>query len=165
MIAVESLQNLRDNVEVELEALACSNHCGAGVIQFAIGDTELCCRLHGTDRLACEVDSIRVVSTKCRTYAPEQRDAIANRLVDRLSYLEERLVLIEADQNATQIRSDKPQVEAERVRSYFELLVDSKGLTLQRYVKTPGKAREVTTATLTRSVLCRLLHDMADTLE
>jgi hypothetical protein len=59
------------------------------------------------------------------------------------------------------MRSNPPQKEA-NCTSYYELLVARSGeLSLSRYSRSVGQAREVVPAHVTREVLCRLAGDLA----
>jgi len=122
---------------------------------------ELHCRFVQVDRLACEVNAIVVTSTKCQQLSVQQLQAIASDLSNQLTYLEERLIVLEVDRETpeVQMRSMSPREEAD-ANCYFEVHVGRQGISLRRFAKKPGKPRQVIPATLTRDVLFRVCSDL-----
>ena len=151
----------REEIESQLKNLSTANHCGAGMLLIQIAKRELRCRIHSTDRLACEVDSIHVATSEFEHWDHDAMDALAGELVSRLSYLEERLTVIEKDRVAkeTQLRSNEPLI-ADHSKSYFELTVGKRGLLLHRYIKKQGCVRQAVPFVLTRATLVRLSQDL-----
>ncbi len=119
------------------------------------------CRFAQVDRLACQVDSIVVASTRYQQLGSEQLQQIASDLSKRLSYLEERLVVLEIDQETpeVQMRSVPPREDSEGC-CYFEVKVSRHGISLRRFRKQTGTARQAITATLTHDVLTRICGDL-----
>jgi|GEM_PF-6908359 len=152
---------LKPAIEAQLNELANANHCGAGSVVKRIGRAELRARIASVDRLACEVELISITDPRLNSLSTEQLQAIADRLAESLSYLEERLVVLEVDSLASdvQMRSETPRVEAE-AKSYFEVHVGKLGITLQRFAKQPSTKRQQVPAALTRSVFTRTCIDL-----
>jgi hypothetical protein len=86
-------------------------------------------------------------------------------LVERITYLEERLEIIETEgeEGMTILRSTPPRAEGE-VLSFFEMVLDqSKTLSLVRYKYDPKtEERTPMPAALTRDTLERLIGDLID---
>lgn len=130
------------------------------MLQLTWEAAELHCRVRSIDRLACEVESIHVRSPKCKSRDTNALATMAQQLADRLSYLEERLVLIEVDETEAQVRSESPHVTSGNERSYYELVISTEGIALHRYLKEPHSVRRLIPAVLTRVVLMRLIGDL-----
>ena len=145
----------------QLDELVGANHCGAGSIMQSLDRTELRARLASVDRLACESEMIAVSHPRFKTMSVEQMQVIGDELVARLSYLEERLVVLEIDPAAReiQLRSDAPRLEDDE-RSYFEVQVGESGITLKRFAKQTSAQRIAVSAALTRSIFTRVCIDM-----
>ena len=122
---------------------------------------ELHCRFTQVDRLACEVNSIVVASPKCQQLTAEQLRTMASGLSKQLTYLEERLVVLEVDRETpeVQMRSMPPRDEGE-ARCYFEVQAGRQGISLRRFRKVPGEPRQMVPATLTRDVFFRVCSDL-----
>lgn len=152
---------IRGELERQLQDLATSNHAGAGHLSRQWQAAELRARLKSVDRLACEVERVTVSVPDSATATTERLHQLADRLADQLSYLEERLVVLEIDHLASnvQLRSEQPRQDAER-RSYFEVHVSRRGIDLSRYQKAPGEERERVPAVLSRDTVCRLCIDL-----
>lgn len=148
-------------IEAQLNELANANHCGAGSVVKGISRAEVRARIASVDRLACEVELISVSEPKLSSLSTDQLQSIADRLAESLSYLEERLVILEVDSLASdvQMRSEAPRVEAE-AKSYFEVHVGKLGITLQRFEKNPASKRQQVPAALTRSIFARTCVDL-----
>lgn len=124
-------------------------------------EAELHCRFTQVDRLACEVNAIVVASPKCQQLTVEQLRTMARGLSEQLTYLEERLVVLEVDREApeVQLRSLPPRDEG-AARCYFEVRAGRQGISLRRFRKVPGEPRRVIPATLTRDVFFRVCSDL-----
>ena len=131
------------------------------VVHLHVQGTEVRCQLEQIDRLACQVSSISTTSPTYERCSTEQLEVYANILAQRLTYLEEQLVVQEVDARAAevQLRSTAPRREHD-VRTYFEMRVGRHGILLQRFLKKDKNAREVIPATLTREVLGRVCVDL-----
>lgn len=159
-------QLLEPALNQQLDQMVVANHCGAGSIVKNVSQSELRVRLDGVDRLACEVEMVDVSNPRAASMSTEQLTSLANVLSDQLSYLEERLVVLEIDSELAdvQLRSQRPQQDA-GVRSYFEVHVGQQGISVQRFSKQSGAARTHVAATLTRSVFVRLCVDLMSSFE
>ena len=148
-------------IEAQLTELSSANHCGAGSIVKAINRSEVRARIASVDRLACECELITVTDPSLGSQTTESLQALADRLSEQLSYLEEQLIVLEVDRVASQIqlRSKEPRVEA-NVRSYFEVHVGKLAVTLQRFEKKPGCRRESVPAAMTRDLFMRVCTDL-----
>jgi hypothetical protein len=152
---------LEPSIREQLNELAMENHCGAGSVVKSVGRAEIQCRMASVDRLACEVELVSVSHPRMSSLSAEQLQAIADHLAEQLSYLEERLIVLEVDSalSSVQMRSRTPQVSADS-RSYFEVQVAKHGVNLQRYCKKSTERRERVAAVLTREVFSRLCIDL-----
>lgn len=148
-------------IEAQLTELSNANHCGAGSVVKRIGRAEVRARLASVDRLACECELVSVTEPKLSSLSTAQLQSIADQLAESLSYLEERLVVLEVDKLAeeVQMRSKTPRIEAD-AKSYFEVQVSKLGVTLQRFQKQPSAKRQQVPATLTRDVFTRMCVDL-----
>lgn len=162
----ETLSRLAPELAKQLDELAAANHTGAGTVTKLIGRTELRSRLASVDRLACEIESIHAVHPQCSQKTEAQMRELADGLSEQLSYLEERLVILEIDRVTpeVQLRSDQPRTDGSR-RSYYEVRVGKGGIALLRFRKETKKPRQSIAATLTRDVFCRVCSDMVAILE
>ncbi len=158
----DELRNiLRPAIVSQLDEMTAFNHCGAGSVVKAVGRSELRARMASVDRLACEVELISVTSPRMSSLDSQQLNRLAEELADQLSYLEERLVVLEIDKlvPSVQIRSDTPRVEDD-TRSYFEVQVVKSGITLQRFEKSPTTRRTAVPSALTHGVFIRACVDL-----
>lgn len=148
-------------IKSRLEELADANHCGAGSLVHVVEGAEIRARIAGGDRLACEVELISVTAHALNSMDVAELQELASRLAQQLSYLEERLVVLEIDRELPQIqmRSETPYVDDD-VRSYFEVQVSKQSITLQRFSKGDGAARTRCAAILTREVFSRVCVDL-----
>ncbi|MGI9457392.1 MAG: hypothetical protein ACR2NU_12585, partial [Aeoliella sp.] len=94
---------IKTALQTQLDEMVGANHCGAGSIVQAVERAELRARFASVDRLACEVELISVTHPRLGSMSVSQLQDIANHLSERLSYLEERLVVLEVDQVLPQI--------------------------------------------------------------
>ena len=157
------MSDVRAKIEIKLDELATTNHCGAGMLELTQSESKLRCRVASTDRLACKIESFHVLSPTLAALDGTALEALADRLVDRISYLEESLTVVERDSVAveSQLRSTKPLV-AEDAKCYFELMVDRNGMLLHRYQKSAGSQRTAIPAVVTRAIVSRLCEDLLD---
>lgn len=159
-------QQLEPAIHAQLDELVSANHCGAGPLALTAGQTELRIRLTSVDRLACELESLSVTNPGFGRRSTDELNKMADLLADKLSYLEERLIVLEVDDVAAdvQMRSESPHVD-DSVRSYFEVHVGRSGITLQRFAKQDGQPRQTVPAALTRRILSRACVDLVDVAE
>ena len=143
-----------------LDDLARASDDQAKNVDINLDVAELHCRFAQVDRLACEVNSIIVTSPKCQQLTAEQLRTMASGLSKQLTYLEERLVVLEVDREApeAQMRSTASRDEVE-ARCYYEVRAGRQGISLRRFRKVPGEPRQVIPATLTRDVFFRVCSD------
>lgn len=155
--------NLTKSINNQLDALAKANHCGAGTLRHDLDFGEMRCGIQSTDRLACEMESIYVLSPAFAQLDTAALETIATQLVNQLTYLEERLVVVEKEKAEMQVRSEKPRLQAANKRSYFELIVGQQGIALHRYEKENAQPRRLAPAVFTRPVFHRLAQDLVQT--
>lgn len=155
-------EKIDPSISEQLNELATENHCGAGSVMKTVGRAELHARMASVDRLACEVDLVSVSHPRMSNFGTEQLQEIADQLAKTLSYLEERLIVLEVDSmlSSVQMRSQAPRVTGEDVRSYFEIQVGKHGVQLQRFCKKTSERRERIPAVLSREVFSRLCVDL-----
>ncbi len=134
-----------------------------GEIQAVEGNLRVEIKLSDWDRLGCLLKRICI--------ARSQGDPLAldpARIEDRITYLGERLDIIERDGvgGRSILRSAPPRIDGE-VISFFEMVLDkAKGLSLMRYQydRRQGERTPVP-ASLTRDVLERLVADLIGLIE
>jgi hypothetical protein len=127
------------------------------------GGTRLQADLVALDALALAFDQVTVTRDALATAPIEQLKKLADTLSKRLTYLLEPIspVEVDADQCIVQMRSSPPQRDDNGTR-YYELLVRRGGeLSLRRFEKQPGNARQSISAQVTREVFLRLVDDFA----
>lgn len=115
------------------------------------------------DTLAVSFESFFFKSDRLNNCDTAQLGRIADRLASKLSYLLEPLRVIEIDgeAGAVQMRSHPPYQRENQTR-YYEVLVQRGGsLSLVRYERLPGQARKPIPATVTHEVFFRLADDFA----
>ena len=154
-------QQLEPALTAQLNELTAANHCGAGSLVNCIGRSEVRATITSVGRLACECELISVTDPQLAAIEPSELQNVANRLSQQLSYLEERLIVLEFDAVAAevQLRSESPRVD-DSIRTYFEVHVGKLGVVLQRFIKEPVKRRKIVPATFTRDVFCRVCVDL-----
>ena len=160
---MSSLGTAETALTEQLDQLLTSNHCGAGTVSTDFAGCRINARLASVDRLACELELLKV--TPATSIAPERLKGLADQLAEQLSYLEERLIVLEVDPVAAkaQLRSRQPRLSGD-TRSYFEVGVGRESVTLQRFVWRRTSGREAVPVALTRSVFVRASLDVADLL-
>lgn len=128
-------------------------------------DARLDARLSSLDALALAFDHITLVRGDLSNDSIERLKQVADDLSKRLTYLLEPISPIEVDldQCVVQMRSNPPQRDDNGTR-YYELLVRRGGeLSLRRFEKQPGGARQAIPAEVTREVFLRVVGDLAET--
>ncbi len=148
-------------LEKYLDELARVSDDRAKKLDVNFDEAELHCRFNQVDRLACEVNAIVVASPKCQQLTAEQLQTMTSGLSEQLTYLEERLVVLEVDREApeVQMRSMPSQDDVE-VRCYFEVHAGRQGISLRRFRKVPGERRQAIPATFTRDIFFRVCSDL-----
>jgi len=124
------------------------------------------CEVTEHNSLAVSFNVVRLSTSELADATPADLERIGSALSDRLTYLMEPIAPIELDSEAcvVQLRSNPPQLDDDG-RSYYELLVNRGGqISLSRYRKENGNARQPITATVTREVLLRLIGDFCEVL-
>jgi hypothetical protein len=123
----------------------------------------LTAELVALDALALAFDHVTVISDVLAAAPIEQLKKVADSLSKRLTYLLEPIspIEVDADQCIVQLRSNPPQRDDNGTR-YYELLVRRGGeVTLRRFQKQPGGARQSIAAQVTREVFLRLVDDFS----
>jgi len=117
-------------------------------------------KLADSSRLGCLLDGLHLEHTEEGQLAVDPAQ-----VVERITYLGERLEIIETEGNGgmTILRSTPPRVDGEVV-SFFELVLDrSTKLSLVRYKHDPRtNTRAPMRAPLTRDTLERLISDLIE---
>ena len=155
-----TLGSLTEEMNAQLDELAVSNHCGAGLLTLGGPSTQLRFRLQGVERLACEVESMRLVSGRMEGLEPKNPGCIAEAIADRVNYLDEPLIVLERDGHQVLMRSQKPTVVDGGERHYFELLLEPETISFVRYQKRPASRRTTIPMVFTRPQLSRLAFDL-----
>lgn len=138
----------------------------ARTLTLSIPGGEFHCRLDEVTDLACVFQRITVAADSLKDAPLSRLEAIAESICRRVVYLLEAIhpVEIDHDRCVVQLRS-KPPSRDEQATQYYELVVGSGQLTLERYEKQPGQPRRVIPATVTREVFLRLADDMLAALQ
>ncbi len=153
---------LKDQLQQTLAALPLFSS-GQQSVDLCENNQHLSCQLTALDTLACAFTRLALRADSLANRAPDDLKWIAENLSAKLTYLLEPISPIETDSEGcvVQMRSNPPQKDADRT-SYYELLVARTGeLSLARYTRAVGQAREVVPAEVTREVLCRLAGDLS----
>ena len=133
-------------------------------LDVAASGQRLIVELTGLDSLGCAFTHFELRSDRLATAAIDELKKVAEQLARRVTYLLESIQPIEIDRDAcvVQMRSVPPTTD-DGQSSYYELHVRRGGvLTLCRYARRAGQAREVIPAQLTREVFARLLRDFSE---
>jgi len=90
---------------------------------------------------------------------------VAGKLIDTVDYLQEKLSIIEHDQQHShvQIRSTKPTLTDFENR-YYEIDVRPRDITVSRYCSRKGEPRHPTSVDLTRESFERFCRDLDDSM-
>ena len=127
-----------------------------GEIRALVGGLQVRLKLSDWDRLGCLLERLEIRDPR-GTFGLD-----AARIEAKVTYLEEPLAVIEAEEGKkTILRSAPPRRNGEEV-CFFEMVLDrSEGLSLVRYAfdRVRGE-RSITPAPLTISTLDRLLTDL-----
>ena len=130
-------------------------------VTASVGVRTLRCEVDQCDPLAVAVYELVLETTELAAVDTAQLQAASQSLCDRVTYLLEPISPIETDADGcvVQMRSSPPQ-QNDNGRYYYELFLRRGGsITLCRYEKQPGAARNRVAATLTHEVLGRLADD------
>lgn len=125
------------------------------------GPLRLVCDLAEVHPLACRFERLAVQSPRLREMSLDQLKHLGESLAERVTYLLEPIAPIEADAESctVQLRSHPPQKD-ETGACYYEVVASRTGeLSLRRYRKNRGAARQPVTAVVTQEVLLRLTDD------
>ena len=120
------------------------------MIEVEESGQHLTCELAAIDSLGCAMNHLSLRTQALASVSGDELKTVAESLAGRLSYLLEAVSTVEfdAEQCVVQMRSSPPQKD-EDATSYYELLASRGGhLSLKRYTKTAGEARQETTAHL-----------------
>jgi hypothetical protein len=140
---------------------------GQQLLEVSHGSQHVRCQLVALDSLACAFTKLALTADALKDLPTEHLKRTAEKLSSRLTYLLEPISPIETDAHGcvVQMRSNPPQKESDRT-SYYELLVSRSGeLSLARYSRVPGEARQMIPAHVTHEVLTRLVSDFAAVIE
>ncbi len=132
-------------------------------LEILAAQQRLTCDVIALDSLACAFTDFALASDVLNAKTPEELRRLGESLSARLTYLLEPISPIEFDreQCVVQLRSNPPDRDEDRT-SYYELVVQRAGtLSLRRYAKTPGNAREAIPVNVTREVFFRLVNDFS----
>jgi hypothetical protein len=151
--------NLQASIENALERW--SPETSEPTCHVAVDDGRFEIVLVEVDSLACAFKSVTLYTHRLVGARLAQLRPLAESLGKRLSYLLEDVQLLEVDREVNRIlmRSVPPLQDAEGA-SYYELLIGRGEMRLCRYQKTPGTARRVIPAKVTREVLQRIAADL-----
>ncbi len=151
---------LPNQLRSKLECLAPFS-TGQQVVEAIDGPRTLSCHLVALDSLACAFMKLALADETLSHKSTDELKTIAERLSSRLTYLLEPISPIEIDSQGcvVQLRSSPPHKESDKT-CYYELLVSRGGtLSLCRYERAAGQARQSVAAHVTREVLVRLAAD------
>ena len=149
---------LQKKLEQELSNLGSG---GAAVLAAEEAPRRITCDITERNPLAVSFNELRLTTAELAGADAIKLERIGKALSGRLTYLMEPIAPIEIDAAAcvVQLRSNPPQRDDDG-RSYYELMVRRGGeITLARFRKENGNARQPITATITREVLIRLVSD------
>ena len=151
--------NLHAQFEQELTKLGSG---GAATVAVEVAPRQIKCDTLERTSLAVSFQRLQLATSELASASAADLQRISKLLSDRLTYLLEPISPIEVDAQAcvVQMRSNPPHKDDDG-RSYYELLVRRGGeITLARYRKENGAARQPIPATVTREVLLRLVGDI-----
>jgi hypothetical protein len=156
--------NLHAQFEQELTRLGSG---GAATVAAQAGTRRITCDTLERTSLAISFQRLELATSELAAASAADLQRISKLLAERLTYLLEPISPIETDAQAcvVQMRSNPPQRDDDG-RSYYELLVRRGGaISLARYRKENGAARQQVPATVTREVLLRLAGDFVAALD
>jgi len=151
--------SLKDKIDSQLGRL--SSQAGNGLLTVDTESGRLESELTAVDAIACAFDRFELKTDRLANATLDHLKKISDSLSSRLSYLLEPIALVESDQEhcVVQMRSNPPTKEDDAT-SYYELVVRRGGsLSLLRYSKSSGNARQTVPANVTREVFQRLAAD------
>jgi hypothetical protein len=140
---------------------------GAATVAADADARRITCDTIERTSLAISFQRLELATTELAGATAADLQRIAKSLSDRLTYLLEPINPIELDAQecVVQMRSNPPHKDDDG-RSYYELLVRRGGeISLVRYRKENGSARQQIPATVTREVLLRLVGDFCAVLD
>jgi hypothetical protein len=149
---------LQQQIQQQLSQLG---NGGPTIATVEAAPRKLICDIVERDSLAVSFNQLRLRTPELASPTAADLERIGKSLAERLTYLMEPIAPIEIDSAACvlQLRSNPPQRDDDG-RSYFELMVRRGGeISLARYRKDNGSARQPIAATVTREVLLRLVGD------
>ena len=120
--------------------------------------------LAAVDSLGCAFHRLTWRTDRLQQASSQQLKQLGEYLAQRLQYLLEPIHLVEVDpvEPAVQLRSAPPQQDSTG-RTYYEVLATTGGeISLCRYRKVPGQARQAVPATVTHEVVRRLVQDVVE---
>ena len=135
-------------------------HIGSEETTFVANtdEHELTCQFSRIDGLACGLSQLSA-TRKGGPLGLAQRRRACDELVQKIHYLLEPVRVIEADEDAIQIRSDPPE-DSDECRRYYELTALSDRMVLTRYEKRANTPRRMVSCVITHEVLDRLIGDV-----
>jgi hypothetical protein len=149
-----------DDIRRDLNAAAVA---GSDALRAQTDNGTLEATIARADSMSVAFSSFLFTSDKLATAETPALSRIADQLASRLTYLLEPLRVIEVDgqAGAVQMRSHPPYQRQEQTR-YYEVLVQRGGsVSLLRYERQPGEPRTAIPATVTEEVFFRLADDFA----
>jgi len=155
--------SLKQQIDQQLTQLA-SSPGDKHELSIAVAGGHLECQLTAIDSMSCSFRLLEFQTSKLAGASVQQLKELSEALSKRLSYLLEPIGIVEADdeQCVVQMRSNPPQRDDDGT-SYYELLLRTGGtISLCRYTKNRGDARQTVPALVTREVLARLATDFVD---
>ncbi len=154
--------NYHDTIKLEINAVVV-----AGPRTFSApadnGSGTLVAHVSDADNFSVCFDSLEFQSARLAGLETAQLTRIADALAKKLTYLLEplRVVEIDGEAGAVQMRSHPPYQSPQQTR-YYEVLVQRGGsLSLIRYEREQGQARRAIAAHVTNEVFLRLADDFA----
>ncbi|MFB3819137.1 MAG: hypothetical protein ACE147_15845 [Candidatus Methylomirabilales bacterium] len=129
----------------------------AGEIRAAAGDLQLRLQVSDWDRLGCLLDRLEVTAARGGRLRFD-----AERLAATVTYLGEKLRVIETEPGRTALLRSEPPAPQAGQTAFFEMVADrARGLVLTRQAFDPGTGeRRRVAAALTRQALERLAEDL-----
>ncbi|MBN1852735.1 MAG: hypothetical protein JW829_08420 [Pirellulales bacterium] len=134
---------------------------GPGLVTASIPPRQVRLDVDCASPLAVRFHKLELITNELVSATSDELMEVAKNLSDRVTYLLEPLGPIEVDDEkcVVQMRS-LPPTQNDKKHSYYELLVQRGGsLSLSRYEKSAGNARQPVPADVTREVMQRLVSD------
>lgn len=156
----------KKDLDQQLNALAAGGPTGAGG-QVAVDTPQgrLECDVASVDAIGCAFVELALRADKLASASIDELKQLSEKLSQKINYLLEPISPIEIDPDGAtvQMRSNPPQKDDDGTK-YYELLVRRTGLSLRRYSRPAGQARQAVPANVTREVLLRLAGDFVSAL-